>query len=85
VRNATKEGAIAAVKEELEKVVASQPVHVECPAVLAAASAFINALTHDPQKAVAINVSGSVSWSGTNPRVIASVQTNIYAALVDPG
>lgn len=66
VRAANKAEAKAAVGVELDKVVASQPIHARDRAQAeAAAHAFIDQLADDDSRDVCVNVSGSLGWSGT--------------------
>lgn len=63
VKAETKEAAIAAVADELDKVVSSQPVHeADRAQALAAADAFIALIRDDDTQDILVNVNGSV-WS----------------------
>lgn len=60
----TKEGAIAAVVNELNKVVNNQPEHAaDIPAAKEAAKAFINVLLDpDETECVGVTMWGSLGW-----------------------
>lgn len=64
VRAATKAEAKEKVKEKLDEVVASQPVHeADRAQAQAAAEAFIDLLREDETQDVSVNVNGSSVWS----------------------
>lgn len=69
VRAATKAEAKLKVAVELDKVVASQPVHsTDREQAMAAATAFIDMLADaGEQQEIAVSVNGWLSWSGETP------------------
>jgi hypothetical protein len=78
VKRSTKEEAIAAVIEEMDKVVASQPIHAtDREPTIEAAKAFVNLIPEDTSKDVQVNVSGSVSWQGVYPDSHTVVGANV--------
>ena len=80
----TKEEAIEAVAVELDKVVATQPIHaLDRDQALAAAGAFVRMLPDDPAKDVNVSVSGSVSWQGVYPdsHTISGANVSVSASL----
>ena len=86
VRKATREEAVTAVAQELEKVVASQPIHAadRWQAFETAVKAIYAVLPESNDKDVFVSMSGSVSWEGTYPESfsITGVTINVYASLV---
>lgn len=82
---ASKPEVLAKLSEELDKVVASQPVHAkDRQQAQAAAEAFIALLPEDEAKNIAVSLSGWVSGSwgpdGTLP-VIGSASVNVSVGL----
>lgn len=62
VKGKTKDDAVNAVRVELEKVVAGQPIHAaDRDQALAAAASFVSVLMDDDQKDISVSVHGSVS------------------------
>jgi hypothetical protein len=85
-RGATKAEVIKKVDAELNKVVASQPVHsADHAQAKAAAEAFLGVLP-DPnaKQEFDVAVSGSVGWSGVlgEDQVLTSAGVNVSATLV---
>jgi hypothetical protein len=87
VRGATKAEAMQKVVAELDKVVASQPIHsADRAQAEAAACGFLSVIPDDAGgKDFYISVSGSVSWSGTLDvdAVVKSASVNVSASLLD--
>jgi hypothetical protein len=76
---------IAAVIEEMDKVVASQPIHAaDRDLAIETAKGFVNLIPEDETKDVSVSVSGSLSWSGVYPgsHVLTSAQVSAYAVLM---
>lgn len=63
VKAATKAEAETKVRDELVKVVTSQPIHKrDCDQAFNAAETFIRLLADDDTRDVYVSVSGSLSW-----------------------
>ena len=87
VRGATKAEAIEKVAAELNKVVASQPIHAaDSVQAQAAAEAFLNVIPSNVDgEGFYVSVSGSVGWSGnlgTPECTITSASVNVSASLI---
>ena len=86
VRGVTRSELVEKVSAELDKVVATQPIHsADCKQALAAAEAFI-AILPDPndKQDFCVSVSGSLSWSGNmgaSDQVLVSASVNVSASL----
>lgn len=79
IRAASKEAAIAAVHEEINKVVVNQPVHqLDSVSAKEAAAAFVELLAADETRDVVVNVTGSVWVPETGP---AQVSVSVSAQL----
>lgn len=85
-RGVTKAEVLTKVSDELDKIVASQPVHqADRYQAQAAVEAFLEILPSNPDgKEFSVSVSGSVGWSGSDDadRVITVVGVNVSASLV---
>ena len=85
VRADSKDKAKALVAEELDKVVAQQPVHAADRAqALAAAEAFIDVVDHEPEadsKDIMVIVNGSVGWQHPDQSRLTSAAVNVSAYL----
>ena len=86
-RGATEAETMKKVDAELDKVVASQPVHeADRMQARAAAMAFLNVLPDPSDKQeFYVSVSGSVGWSGTlgaADQALTSASVNVGASLV---
>lgn len=84
VTGSTKEEAIEAAKEEMDKVVVNQPPHAaDAPAVAAAVNAFVELLADDTSKKVGVSVHGSLSWKGSDPAIsIAGANLSVTVSLM---
>ena len=87
VRGATKAEVIANVSAELDKVIASQPIHsLDRAQAQAAAEAFVNVIPDNPDKDFYVSVSGSLGWDGilgeSVPVIVTSASVNVSASLV---
>ena len=79
--HADKESAKAAVAAEMDKVVASQESHAaERDSVIAHASNLIDAIHQGEGQDIVVNVSGSVSWLGTDQHATWAIYStvNVY-------
>ena len=87
VRGATKADVINNAAAELDKVVASQPIHAADRAqAQAAAEAFLGIIPgKDDDQDFYLYVSGSVGWKGTlgaADQVLTSASVNVSASLI---
>jgi formaldehyde-activating enzyme involved in methanogenesis len=79
VRGANKVAVIAAVSDELENVVASQPIHAADQAqAKAAAESFIGVLPDDDTKDIAVSVNG---WVTTSDGIVQGASVSVSASL----
>jgi hypothetical protein len=85
-RGATKAEVIGKVSAELDKVVASQPIHsADRAQAQAAAEAFVAIIpANDEGKDFYVSVSGSVGWRGNLgvDSIITSASVNVSASLI---
>lgn len=85
-RGVTKAEVLTKVSAELDRVVASQPVHqADRYQVQAAVEAFLEILPSNPDgKEFSVSVSGSVGWNGLTDAdlVITGAGVNVSASLV---
>ena len=86
-RGATEPEVMAKVEAELDKVVASQPIHgVDRMQARASVEAFLSILpTATDKQDIYVSVSGSVGWSGNQGAAdfaITSASVNVGASLV---
>ena len=73
VTGATKTEVVEKIAAEFEKVVELQPIHARDRAsAIAAAYAFMDLLTPDPEKDISCSVHGSLSWVGTGDSPVIS-------------
>ena len=83
VRADSKDKAKALVAEQLDKVVAQQPVHAaDRIAALAAAEAFIDVLTETTEAAskdILVIVNGSVGWQNVDQSELTSAAVSVSA------
>lgn len=78
VRGSSVEAALQGVKENLDNVVAGQPVHAaETPFVMAAAEGFVNALIVEADKDIDVSINGSVYGSPEGGLRSASVSLSV--------
>jgi hypothetical protein len=86
IQYATKEGAIAGVVTELNKVVANQPEHAkDVPAVKEAAKTFINRLADPGDKdEVRVVMHGSLGWRADRSIYSANVSISCGISQGDP-
>ena len=86
VRAASKAEVKALVASKLAEVVATQPSHQHDQAQAnAAASAFVDCLGDDDTRDIAVNVNGSVGWSGGcwgEGHTVTSASVSVSAYLV---
>jgi hypothetical protein len=86
VRGSTKDDVLTKVAAELDKVVASQPIHsADRQQAQASVEAFLEILPDVVDgKDFNVSVSGSVGWTGTTDedRVITGAGVNVSASLV---
>lgn len=80
-RATTKDEAKQKAQEELDRVVAAQPVHVQdYDAALATVSAYLDLLVDDPGMDIQVSCHGSVSYSwmpDIEPTAVALTQTSL--------
>lgn len=83
VGGATKAEVLAKVSEELDKVVAAQPMHSnDRQQAYAAAEAFVEIVPEDADKEYVVSIHGSVGWSDTT-KVIMSAGVGISVHLTN--
>lgn len=86
VRETSVENATSKVSEELDKVVAAQPIHTaDRDAALKAVETFLSLLPGAPGQDFYVSVSGSLGWTGnlgTADQVITSASVNVSTSLV---
>lgn len=79
IRAATKDEAREKVAAELDKVVASQPIHAaDSKQAMDAAASFIDVIRDDETQDILVSVSGSVSWTGDSEINSANVSVTAY-------
>lgn len=84
VRGSNKSEALQKAKDEFDRVVQTQPAHqADRDQAIAATEAFVNVLTDDDTKDIALNVTGSVSWRDADGKQITSAGVSVWAGLAD--
>lgn len=74
VRKATKDDALAALREDLDKMAAAQPIHEKDKDIaLATAEAMVELLMTDGTHDVLVSVNGYLGWATNNDIITADV------------
>lgn len=82
VRGSTKAEVAEKVSAELDKVVASQPIHkADHMQAQKAAEVFVGLLADDSEKDISVSVSGSIGWNGTDQKTVTAASVNVSASL----